>query len=58
MNPLPTDWVTTLRDQGVAEAEIVEARALALRHAEAAAEHPHDPLAPAGPVVPPQSEAG
>lgn len=42
--PLPADWTAALRAQGVAEAEIAEARAAARRLAAAADAHPHDPL--------------
>ncbi|MEM7487584.1 MAG: hypothetical protein AAF390_00515 [Pseudomonadota bacterium] len=48
-DPLPSDWAEALRRQGVPPEEIAEAQRLAARHAKAAACHPHDPLASAGP---------
>jgi hypothetical protein len=49
--PLPKDWADALRAQGVPEADIAGAQALALRLAEAADSHPHDPLGAADPAA-------
>lgn len=48
---LPEDWTAALAAQGVPEAEIAQARALAARQAEAARGAPHDPLGAADPAA-------
>jgi hypothetical protein len=48
---LPEDWSAALAAQGVPEAEIAQAQALARRLAQAARAAPHDPLGAADPAA-------